>query len=355
MTSLTERQRLIHNIDEACQAGASLHKACHVANITLNCWYRWQREGVVVEDLRPLAQRPAPGNKLTEAEREALLAVCNSPRFASLPPSQIVPALADEGCYLASESTFYRELRKANQLHYRGRAQKPRQVATPTTHTTNAPNQVWTWDITWLPSTTQGHYYKLYLIEDVFSRFPVAWEVHQEETGELAADLLQRAVLSQRCALTPLVLHADNGAPMKSMTLKAKMEALGVTASFSRPRVSNDNPYSEALFRTLKYWPKWPSQGFASLEEARQWVKRFIDWYSHEHRHSGIKFVTPAQRHQGKDQILLQQRHKVYTAARKAKPERWSRHTRNWDWIPSVALNPERNEIPQKIEIREAA
>ena len=143
--------------------------------------------------------------------------------------------------------------------------------------------------MTWLPEAVKGHFYKLYLIEDIFSRFPVGWEVHAEETGELAADLVQRAVLSQRCAAQPLVLHADNGAPMKRYSLKAKLEALGIIASHSRPRVSTDNPFSESLFRTLKYWPKWPRKGFATITLARQWVARFIDWYSNEHRHSGIR------------------------------------------------------------------
>jgi putative transposase len=147
-----------------------------------------------------------------------------------------------------------------------------------------------------LPSAVKGQFYKLYLIEDIFSRFPVGWEVHEEETGELAAELVQRSVLAQRCATRLLVLHSDNGAPMKSYSLKAKMEALGIVASHSRPRVSNDNPFSESLFRTLKYWSQWPRKDFAGLEEARQWVKRFIHWYSHEHRHSGIRFVTLAQR-----------------------------------------------------------
>jgi putative transposase len=182
----------------------------------------------------------------------------------------------------------------AGQAYRRGRAASARIASKPTSYTATAPNQVWSWDVTWLPSSVKGQFYKLYLIEDIFSRFPVGWEVHDEETGELAAELVQRSVLAQRCANRPLVLHSDNGAPMKSYTLKAKMEALGIVASHSRPRVSNDNPFSESLFKTLKYWPRWPRKGFATIEIARQWVQRFIQWYSHEHRHSGIQFVTPA-------------------------------------------------------------
>jgi len=355
MTSLTERERILGNIDQACRDGAALHRACRIAGVSLNCWYRWQQERVVVPDLRPEAPRPEPANKLSIEERREILAVCNSERLGSLPPSQIVPLLADEGRYLASESSFYRVLREAGQAYRRGRAAIPRTVAKPTSHTATAPNQVWSWDVTWLPGTVKGQFYKLYLIEDVFSRFPVGWEVHDEETGELAAELLQRSVLAQRCAATPLVLHADNGAPMKSYSLKAKMEALGIVASHSRPRVSNDNPFSESLFRTLKYWPQWPRKGFASIEMARQWVQRFIAWYSHEHRHSGIRFVTPAQRHAGHDQSLLQRRHAVYQAARNAHPERWSGATRNWEWIDTVQLNPDRKMSDKPAEEQIAA
>lgn len=355
MTSLAQRQRIIGNIEQACRSGAALHRACQIAGISLNCWYRWQQAGTVVPDLRPQTPRREPANKLSAQERGEILTVCNSVRFGSLPPSQIVPMLADEGRYLASESSFYRVLRQAGQACRRGRAAIPRTVAKPTSHTATGPNHVWSWDVTWLPSAVKGQFYKLYLIEDIFSRFPVGWEVHEEETGELAAELVQRSVLAQRCATRPLVLHSDNGAPMKSYSLKAKMEALGIVASHSRPRVSNDNPFSESLFRTLKYWPKWPRKGFASIDQARQWVKRFIHWYCHDHRHSGIRFVTPAQRHQGLDKSLLQRRHLVYQAARHAHPERWSGATRNWGWISYVQLNPDREMPHQLVEQRLAA
>lgn len=349
MTSQAERQRIIGNIAQACRGGATLQRACRVVGISLNCWYRWQQDSSVLPDRRPETPRPEPANKLSVQERSDILAVCNSSRFGSLPPTQIVPLLADEGCYLASESSFYRVLRQAGQVGHRGRAALPHRVAKPASHTATAPNQVWSWDVTWLPGAVKGQFYKLYLIEDIFSRFPVGWEVHEEETGELAADLVQRSVLAQRCATRPLVLHSDNGAPMKSYSLKAKLEALGIVPSHSRPRVSNDNPFSESLFRTLKYWPKWPRKGFASLEQARQWVKRFIHWYCHEHRHSGIRFVTPAQRHQGLDKSLLQCRHQLYLAARNARPERWSGATRNWSWIGAVQLNPDR-ELPSPLD-----
>ena len=343
MMSLDNRTQIIEPIRAACLAGARLYKACEVAGISINDWYRWQKEGRVIEDARPLAKRPEPANKLSMDEYQEVISVCNSERFGSLPPSQIVPILADEYRYVASESTMYRILKASALVFPRGRAAAPRKVNKPTTHHATAPNQVWSWDITFLPTQTKGLYYKLYLIEDIFSRYPVGWEVHTEETGELAAELLQRTVMGQRCTTTPLVLHSDNGAPMKSYTLKAKMEELKVSPSHSRPRVSNDNPFSEALFRTLKYWPQWPQAGFASLEEARRWVQRFIHWYSHEHRHSGIQFVTPAQRHQGRDQAILAQRKAVYEIAKAKRPQRWRGESRNWSWIAQVSLNPDRD------------
>ena len=342
MTSLMERTRIIGNINTVCRSGAALHRACSIAGVSLNCWYCWQQDGAIVPDRRLDCVRAEPANKLSGAECAAILNLCNSERFGSLPPSQIVPILTDEGRYLASESSFYRVLRQPGQAYCRGRAATPRTVSRPTSHTATAPNQVWSWDVTWLLGAVKGQFYKLYLIEDISSRFPVGWEVHAEETGELAADLVQHAVLGQRCAARPLVLHADNGAPMKSYSLKAKLEALGTTASHSRPRVSNDDPFSESLFRTFKYWPKWPRKGFPTIELARRWVARFIDWYSTEHRHSGIRFVTPAQRHQRQDQSLLQRRHVVYKTARLARPERGSSATRNWSWIDQVQLNPDR-------------
>lgn len=299
-------------------------------------------------DGRTTTQRPTPANALTEVERHAILSLCNSPEYADLPPSQIVPRLADQGCYLASERTFYRVLHAANQQNRRGRSQRPHRHPTPTTHAAKAPNQVWSWDITYLPSSVRGQYYYLYLIEDIYSRKGVGWEVHDQESGDNAAALLQRSVLSEQCLHQPLVLHSDNGAPMKSVTLLSKMYDLGITPSRGRPRVSNDNAFSESLFKTLKYCPQWPQNGFSSLDEARVWVRNFIRWYNNEHRHSRIRFVTPAERHRGHDHEVLARRHELYQQARSEHPERWSGNTRNWQPVGAVMLNPDKQELPQK-------
>ena len=296
------------------------------------------------EDKRPICDRPEPKNKLSEIEEQEILSVCNEEDYANLPPSQIVPKLADKNIYLASESSFYRVMKRHNQLAHRGKQRKASKKSAPTTYVAQMPNEVWTWDITYLPGNVKGKYYYLYLVTDIFSRYGVAWEVCESESGEEAAKLMARAKLNQNCLHQPLVLHSDNGAPMKSLTLKAKLEELNVIASYSRPRVSNDNPFSEALFKTLKYCPQWPSKGFDTIEAARCWVNEFMDWYNNKHCHSSIKFVTPAQRHEGIDQAILDNRVNVYELAYFKHPERWSGARRNWSRPESVTLNPEKAE-----------
>ena len=172
--------------------------------------------------------------------------------------------------------------------------------------------------------------------------------MYEQESGELAAGLLQRIVMNEQCFENPPVLHSDNGAPMKSLTLLTKMYDLGITPSRGRPRVSNDNPYSESLFRTLKYCPQWPTEGFATLDDARIWVRDFIEWYNNHHCHSRIRFVTPAQRHRGEDHAILKKRHAIYEQAKQKHPERWTRHTRNWEPVGAVNLNPERDDVSLK-------
>src|SRR5690606_7656671 len=191
------------------------------------------------------------------------------------------------------------------------------------------------------------------LIVDIFSRKIACWEVHERESADLAAALIRRAVLAEGCIARPLVLHADNGSPMKGATMKTTMEKLGITASSSRPRVSNDNPFSEALFRTCKYRPDWPTKGFATKADAQAWVKSFASWYNGEHLHSAIRFVTPDARHAGHDRATLANRASLYANARSQKPERWSGKTRNWKPAGPIWLNPQNKTSAP--EIRDAA
>jgi transposase InsO family protein len=191
-----------------------------------------------------------------------------------------------------------------------------------------------------LPGPVKGLFFYLYLIVDLYSRKIVGWEVYARESAEYAAEVVRRAVLAEGCLDQPRVRHADKGSPMKGETLLETLYRLGIATSYSRPRTSNDNPYSEALFRTCKYCPAYPTQGFAGLEEARAWMQQFVYGYNHEHYHSGIRFVTPQQRHNGQDQAILAQRQAIYEQARARHPERWSRAIRNWNPITEVWLNP---------------
>lgn len=330
------------SVEDAVNNGCRRAVACTEVDISIRTLQRWIRQGgAASHDGRKTAVRRAPANKLSDAEREQILSVVNSAEFASLPPSQIVPALVDRGEYVASESSFYRVMKAASQQHHRGRSKK-HVTRTVTSHCATEPNRLWSWDITWMPAAVKGQYFYWYMVLDVFSRKIVAHEVHVAESADLAALLMRKASLAEGLAGRPLVLHSDNGSPMKGATMLATLEQLGVAASFSRPRVSNDNPYAESLFRTCKYRPDYPRKPFDDVEEARTWTMQFVRWYNHQHKHSGLKFVTPAQRHDGKAAAILKRREEVYEAAKARCPQRWSGSTRNWKLKDEVWLNPER-------------
>lgn len=290
-------------------------------------------------DQRKNAKRKPPANKLTDEERKAIITVCNQPENTDLNPSQIVPKLAEEGSYLASESTFYRVLKEAKQNASR-KAVRTHAHRPLSTHVATGPNQVWTWDITWIPGSIKGRYYKLYMIIDIFSRLIIQWEVYETESQIHAMELVKKAVFRHNVLNEPLVLHSDNGSPMKGQDFQNLLVHLGITKSYSRPRVSNDNAYSEALFKTLKYTKDFPNQGFPSMDDARIWIKSFVKLYNTEFMHSGIKFVTPHQRHYGQDRVVLQIRTETYEKARRVHPARWSGKIRDWSYIEYVALNP---------------
>jgi len=329
-------------------AGSRLALACRTAGIDLRTLQRWKSQaGLVDGDGRPQCVHPTPDHALSEVERAQLLDVANEPRFADVPPARIVPMLADEGVYLASESTFSRVLRAQGQTAHRGRAKAPRTVRPPTTHIATAPRQVWCWDMTYLPAQVLGRWFHLYLILDLYSRKIVGWEVHDTDHSDHAVHLVRRTALAEGIASqeTKPVLHGDNGSTLKATTVLAMLNWLGVKPSYSRPRVSDDNAYAESLFRTAKYRPEFPAKGFADLDAARAWAASFVQWYNVDHRHSGIRYVAPAQRHAGDDHAILAARHALYTQARELSPARWSGRTRNWTPIGAVTLNPERDSV----------
>jgi putative transposase len=332
---------VIHLIQETHDAGCRTKKACEMLGIDIRTLQRWQK-GNNHEDKRH-GSHTQPANKLTDIERSRILQVANSPEYCNQSPSQIVPNLADQEIYIASESSFYRVLKQADQLKHRHLSQ-PKTHKKPDELVALKPNQVWSWDISYLPTKIAGVFFYLYLFLDIFSRKIVGASVFEKESAEYAAEVIAKAYLSEGIQKEKITLHSDNGSPMKGCTMLVMLQKLGVVPSFSRPSVSNDNPYSESMFRTLKYCPQYPSQPFFSIEEARAWVLKFVDWYNTVHQHSGINFVTPQSRHQGLDKAILEKRARVYETARQKNPNRWSKKIRNWAMVEQVFLNPKHSQ-----------
>jgi transposase InsO family protein len=330
---------ILEAIAEARRSGARLSAACAVVGLPARTIQRWLERPD--EDDGRRGPRHRPPNALTPAEEAQVVTVLTSARYAGVSPKQLVPRLADEGLYLASESTMYRlqrrlGMRAASRPTIRTHVSRARAV-----HYATAPNQVWSWDITWLPTTIRGRYLFLYLVMDVWSRRIVGWTIEESENSDAAAELIRETCTTARIDPRGLVLHSDNGSAMRGATMLSTLQWLGVVPSFSRPHVSDDNPYSESLFRTLKHTPAYPRLPFASMAAAERWVARFVAWYNGEHRHSAIRYVTPDQRHFGDAPAILARRHELYERAQMTNPERWSRSIRNWTPIGTVILNPE--------------
>lgn len=331
-----DRKEVLRLVEETVADGASQDKACEILGVTEKSVQRWRLKPVLDDQRR--GPKTSPANKLTNEERAKLVAVATSAEFCDASPHQIVPRLADRGEYLASESTIYRVLKAEKLLAHRGRS-KPREVARPRAFEATAPRQLFSWDITYLRSQIAGQFFYLYLFLDVFSRKIVGWEVHDCESAEHSSLLLTKICLAEGIQKDQIAVHADNGGPMKGATMLVTMQRLGVMPSFSRPSVSNDNPFSESLFKTLKYCPQYPSKPFATIEDARRWVSEFVEWYNTQHLHSAIGFTTPESRHRGEDCTILAKREVVYHEAKQRNPTRWSGKTRNWKKVESVRLN----------------
>ncbi len=339
LITLEERKKYCGYIDDAIKSGAKQVLACELVGISTRTYQRWNRGDEISEDKR-LHNKSPVHNKISEAMQKEILSVINQPEYSTLTPYEIVPALLDLGVYLASESSFYRIMKQHNQLKHRGKStakirKKPKQLKA------TKPNEIYSWDITYLMTPIKGQYYYLYMVMDIYSRKIVGWQVHDTESSEHAADLIEDIAHREQIDKNQLVLHSDNGSPMKGATLRAKLIDLEIAPSFSRPRVSNDNPYSESLFKTVKYHYSFPEDPFANLNDARIWVEGFVSWYNHMHKHSAIKYVTPEQRHNGLDKEILMKRKQVIEEAKKQRPECWNgRDTRNLTPIGSVHLNP---------------
>jgi len=346
--SLADRRSCMELVKQAQTSGAGRAACCQVLDVSLRTLERWEKQPDQGDQRRGPDTVCAQG--LSEKEKQAIVAICNSSAYRDLSPWQIVARLADQGVYLGSQSSFYRVLKQNHQLSHRQNS-KPSVHSRPKDLTARNPNEVWGWDITYLNSPIRGAYYYLYLVEDIFSRMIVGWTVEEEQSAEHSARLIDWACQEHGIARGQLTLHADNGAPVKGATLLATLERLGIAPSFSRPRVSDDNPYSESLFKTLKYRPSYPQSAFSGIDQAREWVSRFVKWYNTEHLHSAIRFVTPSCRHQGLDQAILQKRSAVYENAKRQNPLRWSGQTRNWSPITEVYLNPKKETKKTKVVI----
>ena len=343
---------IIELINEAVTCGAPLEKSATTMGLSVRTVIRWQQSDV--GDDRRKAPGGSPANKLSEQERMQIVQVANSAAYRDMSPKQIVPKLADQCIYIGSESSFYRVLKEQKMINHRQRA-KPATQHQPNEHVATGPCQVWSWDITYLRSPVRGSFFYLYMIMDVWSRKIMAATVFEEESMDLSARLFTRTCFAHSVDPEGLVLHSDNGGPMKGSTMLATLQKLGVVPSFSRPKVSDDNPYSESLFRTMKYRPEYPCQAFEDLDHAQQWVDDFVCWYNTCHLHSAIRFVTPDDRHYAREHHILANRQFVYNQARRRHPNRWTRQTRNWNPVLLVRLNPQRENGLQEHLFSEAA
>jgi len=332
------KKKVLRLIGRAGHSGARIFKCCEILGISTRSIQRWGKG--IYEDRRENNKAPRD-NALTSKEINEVKSVCCSIEYRDKSPNQIVPILAENGEYIASESTIYRILKRFNLLTHRSESKIPERKK-PEELVATDPNQVWSWDITYLLRTVRGTFFYLYLIVDIWDRFIVGWSIHEKQSGYYAKELLDKTLKEHSITEDQLTLHQDNGGPMISEDFLSLLKGRHVKPSYSRAGVCDDNPYSESLFKTLKYRPAYPKL-FDDLEHANKYVDRFVEWYNNEHRHSKISFVTPSQRRNGEDIKILKIRQKTYKMAYQRNPERWSGNVRKWDYIENVTLNPRKN------------
>jgi putative transposase len=328
------RLRAVDLIREAVSFGARKHRCCEVLEISLRTLQRWERGNIA--DRRKGSLKTV-SRKLSEEEREQVVSTACSVEFRDCNPYEIVAIMAEKSLYLASESTFYRILREENMLAHRGNSRPAASNNRPPERVATGPNQVWCWDITYLRSNVSGMFYYAYVIIDIYSRKIVGWEISDVESSDVAINLFLR--IRQSKNLSGVYLHSDNGNPMKGATMLVFLYFLGIVPSFSRPRVSDDNPFIESFFKTVKYTPGYP-KCFTSESHAREWFSDFVNWYNTDHRHSQIGYVTPEQRHNGDAEKIYKIRNQTYAEAFEKHPERFSSKPRTWKGQDAVYLNP---------------
>jgi transposase InsO family protein len=350
LTAPADRRQALENLDAAVAAGARAHKVAELLVVGFTTLQRWRRQFADVGDGldRRKGSHHLVSHRLSDEERQRILFTCNEPESRHCRRGRSCQSWPNGGCISAQSAASTEFSMPTTKCIRRGRARQPQQPRPVPRLEARGPNEVWSWDITFLPTSVRGVWLYLYLVIDVWSRKVVAWDGADRVEAQIAADLVGRACLRERISKgrrQPLILHADNGNAMRAATLESRMEELGVLRSFSRPRVNNDNPYSESLFHTLKYQPDYPRRPFQSMEEACSWVAAFVGWYNDQHRHSGIRFVTPSQRHSGKAIEICRHRARVYELARQLHPLRWTGTTRCWHQPEVVWINPPPPEI----------
>lgn len=315
-----------------------------MVGISLRTLQRWRRGSL--QDRRKGARKRV-ARKLSVQEKERIIEMANNPEYRDLTPHEIVPKLLERGTYLASVRTFYRVFKERNQLQHRSNCRVRRKCRKPPMREARRSNQVYCWDITWLMRTIQGLFFYAYIVLDLYDRSIVGWSVHETEDDRHSRGLFERITEGRNIRFE--YLHSDNGHPMKGVTLMGLMEKLGVKTSFSRPRQSNDNPFIESLFRTLKYRPAYPGR-FETLDAARKWMMKFVHWYNTQHRHSSLDYVTPQEMRSGVAKAIFKKRNMTLEAFKQQNPERWgSRATKRWGDLKPVILNPDEINLTRQI------
>ncbi|HHU36675.1 MAG TPA: IS3 family transposase [Treponema sp.] len=313
---------------------------CTYVGISERTIQRWNQNGI--DDKRKGAPKQVV-RKLSEEERDKIYCIACSEEYKDLNAHEVCNSLLDKGIYLASESSFYRILRERKALTHRSETKEGVSRKKPDELKVTGKNQVWMWDITWIKTSVQGLYYYAYVIEDLFDRSIVGWAIYENESDEHAKELFSSIIQKEQAY--PNYIHSDNGNAMKGITLVAFYYRLGIIPSFSRPRVSDDNPYIESFFKTLKYKCTYP-RFFTDLDHARKWFADFIDWYNKRHMHSGLQYVTPAQKRNGEHHSIFANRNDVIEAAKRKHPERWgNRETQKYMVNHQEVLNPTRKDV----------
>lgn len=327
-------------------AEIGIKQACEKMNVPRSWLYRRQRKAASPQLATTVTEPATPTQKvkhaLSDQEREQVRDCLNSPRFQDKSPRQVYATLLDEGRYLCHWRTMYRILQMYGEVKERRQQSrhpvriKPELVATQ-------PKQIWSWDITWLPTEVKGRFFYLYVILDIYSRYVVGWMIETKESGELAKQFIAQTCVQQRVERDQLTLHADRGAPMRSQGVAALLQDLGIKKSHSRPRTSDDNPFSESQFKTMKYRPDYPGK-FEAIEAAKVWARRFFQWYNEEHYHSGLSLLTPQMVHEGQSEQVCAQRQLVLNDAFAQHPGRFK------GGQPVVATEPETVWINRPLE-----